>query len=98
MYGLPVIERWSLVEVPLYFYHYRENVDKRRLSVFNTEIERECQRTQPFEENKIDNPTLLFSFFSTFEMNQLAKSHCHLLKITVILIKALFLVVSKKFR
>ena len=60
MYGLPVIERWSLVEVPLYFYHYRENVDKRRLSVFNTEIERECQRTQPFEKNKIDNPTLFF--------------------------------------
>ena len=63
MYGLPVIERWSLVEVPLYFYHYRENVDKRRLSVFNTEIERECQRTHPFEKNKIDNPTLFFSFF-----------------------------------
>lgn len=63
MYGLPVIERWSLVEVPLYFYHYRENVDKRRLSVFNTEIERECQRSQPFEKNKVDNPTLFFSFF-----------------------------------
>ena len=63
MYGLPVIERWSLVEVPLYFYHYRENVDKRRLSVFNTEIERECQRTQPFEKNKIDNPTLFFFLF-----------------------------------
>ena len=63
MYGLPVIERWSSVEVPLYFYHYREKVDKRRLSVFNTEIERECQRTQPFEKNKIDNPTLFFFFF-----------------------------------
>jgi len=78
MYGLPVLERGSLVEVPLYFYHYRENVDKRRLSVFNTEIERECQRTQPFEKNKIDNPTLFFFFFSTFDMNQLAKRHCHL--------------------
>ena len=63
MYGLPVIERWSLVEVPLYFYHYRENVDKRRLSVFNTEIERECQRTHPFEKKQDRQSHAFFSFF-----------------------------------
>lgn len=102
MYGLPIIERWSLVEVPLYFYHYRENVDKRRLSVFNTEIERECQRTQPFEKNKIDNPTLFFFFFFNFWHQPASKKSLspleRLLKITVILIKAMFLAVSKKFR